>query len=384
MKVVLKKGKEKLVAMGHPWVFSGAVGSVEGKPDERGLCGVYSHNGGLLGTGYYNEKSAIRIRMLSKGSSFTAGDLRQRLSLAIERRCGLLTSDTDSCRVINSEGDFLPGLTVDRYGSGICLQIGTAGMEAWRAVIIDSLSEMLSPSFIYERSDTEARKREGLADSEGLIKGSLPDPLIIRENGVSFLVNLVCGQKTGFFFDQRDSRALVRRYSAGRIVCDCFSYSGGFAVNAAKGGALSVAAVDASANAGKWLSQNAGINGADINFTEADVFSFLRQPGGGFDLLILDPPKFARHAGEVDRAARGYKDINLAGFRKLTSGGLLFTFSCSNAVDPYLFRQIVFSAAADARRQAQLLHVLTAGPDHPVNIAHKEGEYLKGLVLRVF
>jgi len=384
MKILLKKGKEKLVRMGHPWVFSGAVDSIQGKADEKRLCAVHAFDGSLIGTGYYNEKSAICVRMLSKSAQFTDGDLRERLSAAIERREALLTGgDTDSCRLVNSEGDFLPGLTVERYGEGLCLQITTAGMEAWRGSIINILKELLSPAFIYERSDTEARKREGLNDSEGLISGSLSEPLIIKEKGLNFGVNLASGQKTGFFFDQRENRRLVRSYSEGRAVCDCFSYSGGFAISAALGGAKSVLAVDTSAKAGKWLAQNAGLNGVNVEFKEDDVFSYLRQPDSKFDLIVLDPPKFARHAGETDRAARGYKDINLAALKRLSAGGLLFTFSCSNAVDPYLFRQIVFSAAADSGRDIQLLHALTAGVDHPVNVAHKEGEYLKGLVLRV-
>jgi 23S rRNA (cytosine1962-C5)-methyltransferase len=417
MKIYLKPGKDKPPRSGNPWIFSGAVAKVSGSPDERNLCAVYDDKNEPLGVGYYNEKSAICVRMLknvfdpprrrsgkkvlSKISSsgglssdtppprtpltFTADDLYKRIERAAAQRnsAGILTDGTDSCRLVNSEGDFLPGLTVDRFGSGVCVQIGTAGMEVWRDVIIDAIGRVLSPSFIYERSDTESRKREGLSDSEGLISGSIPDPLIIYENGVKYYANLRSGQKTGFFFDQRESRALARRYSAGRDVCDCFSYSGGFALAAALGGAASVRAVDTSADAGRQLSENARLNGVNIEFTESDVFAYLRKPQPPADLLILDPPKFARHKGEVEKASRGYKDINLAAMKALNSGGLLFTFSCSGAVDPYLFRQIIFAAASDARRQIQVLHTLTAGPDHPVNIAHKEGEYLKGLVLRV-
>jgi 23S rRNA (cytosine1962-C5)-methyltransferase len=376
------------------------------------LCEVYAHGGGLLGVGYYNEKSSIRARMLTFADvNFTAGDLRCRIERAISYRnsilsfnntdsCSLVNSNeygrqdaapalkTDSCRLINSEGDFLPGLIVDRYGKGLCLQIGTAGMEAWRGEIIDILGSLLSPSFIYERSDTESRGREGLEGSEGLVYGdAVDDPLIITENGVKYRISLDAGQKTGFFLDQRGNRALVRRYGAGRHVCDCFSYSGGFAINAALGGAASVLAVDISADAGDRLSENAKLNGVSVDFTKADVFSYLREAGQSsrkIDLLVLDPPKFARHPGEVDKAARGYKDINLAAMRLLSPGGLLVTFSCSGAVDPYLFRQIVFSAAADSGRPAQVLRVLSAGEDHPVNIAHKEGDYLKGLALRLY
>ncbi|MDR2693267.1 MAG: class I SAM-dependent rRNA methyltransferase [Chitinispirillales bacterium] len=436
MNIRLKPGKDKPVRNGHPWIFSGAVARVDGEINlcDR-LCTVYNANGERLGIGYYNDKSTIRVRMLSvdtaddtavntavntdKGLSkrsggksvplsvstrpalpltFTANDLRNRVRQSIDtrKRNGALTEyanggNTDSCRLVNSEGDFLPGLIVDKYGPGLCIQIGTAGMECWRGAIIDALLDIVNPAFIYERSDTASREREGLSVSEGLIAGALPETLVITENGVRYRADLRDGQKTGFFFDQRENRALLRRYAAGRNVCDCFSYSGGFAINAALGGAASVVAVDSSEDAGACLSENARLNGVSgaVRFLKSDAFAFLRRlcPGGGddapIDLLILDPPKFARHHGDVDRAARGYKDINLAALRALAPGGLLFTFSCSGAVDPYLFRQIVFGAAADARRGVQILHVLTAGPDHPVSIAHLEGEYLKGLVLRV-
>jgi 23S rRNA (cytosine1962-C5)-methyltransferase len=406
MNVYLKSGRDKPVRTGNPWIFSGAIASVKGAVGGHNLCNIYNDKNEPLGVGYYNEKSSIRVRVLTvyqgaddagkagrggiagkKGEfpGFTADDLYRRIGQAVDQRqsCGVLTEGTDSCRLVNSEGDFLPGLTVDRFGPGVCLQIGTAGMETWRGAIVDALAKILSPAFIYERSDTESRKREGLAESEGLIAGSLPDPLTILENGVRYQVNLASGQKTGFFFDQRVNRALVRHYGAGRDVCDCFSYSGGFALNAALGGASSVRAVDSSADAGRCFSENARLNGVGAEFIEAEVFGFLRKPQPKTDLLILDPPKFARHPGEVERASRGYKDINLMGMKMLSPGGLLFTFSCSGAIDPYLFRQIIYAAASDAKRQIQLLHVLTAGPDHPVNVAHKEGEYLKGLVLRV-
>ncbi|MFP4680405.1 MAG: class I SAM-dependent rRNA methyltransferase [Chitinispirillaceae bacterium] len=385
LKVFLKKGKDKLVRMGNPWVFSGAVARTEGEYGRKRLCGVYDHRGESVGTGYFNSKSAIRVRMLTRKGDFTVHDLGSRIKEAVLRRAGLLSDHTDSCRLVNSEGDFLPGLVVDKYGEGLCIQIGTAGMECWRSDIVDTLVRELSPAFIYERSDTDSRRREGLEESGGVLKGQLPSPLIINEEGVKFLVDLASGQKTGFFFDQRMNRSLLRFYSSGKCACDCFSYSGGFAVNALKGGARKVQAVDVSKSAGEWVATNAGLNGFDrsVEFVCADVFRYLRESQESFSLLVLDPPKFARHPGEVDRAARGYKDINMVGLRRLEPGGVLFTFSCSSAVEPYLFRQILFSAAADAGRSVQLLHVLSAGPDHPVNIAHREGEYLKGLVLRV-
>ncbi len=385
MRAFLKKGKEKLVGMGNPWVFSGAIARVEGEVQSDRLCQVFGSTGKLLGTGYYNDASAICIRMLSRNAGFNADDLVRRINAAVGRRKALLSQQTDSCRLVNSEGDFLPGLIVDKFGGGLCIQVGTLGMEFWRGQIVDCLQNFLSPDFIFERSDTDSRKREGLEPSEGLLSGKLPSPLVIYEMGVKYRADLESGQKTGFFFDQRINRTVIRQYSPGADVCDCFSYSGGFSLNAALGGARSVKAVDISRNAGEWLNSNSRLNGVEscIEFTEADVFSYLRQEGQNFDLMVLDPPKFAKHPGEVERAARGYKDINMVGLKRLRPEGVLFTFSCSNAVDPYLFRQIVFSAAADAMRSVQVLHVLSAGPDHPVNIAHKEGEYLKGLVLRV-
>ena len=409
MNIRLKPGKDKPVRNGHPWIFSGAVAKVEGEIDPRDrLCAVYGAGGERLGIGYYNDKSTIRVRMLAVDTAvnatksapppltFTAKDLHNRIRQSIntrEKNSVLTTnagSSTDSCRLVNSEGDFLPGLIVDKYGPGLCIQIGTAGMECRRGAIVEALSDIVNPAFIYERSDTASREREGLPSSEGLIAGALPETLVITENGVKYKADLREGQKTGFFFDQRENRALLRRYVVGRNVCDCFSYSGGFAINAALGGATSVVAVDSSEEAGACLSENARLNDVSsvVKFLKSDAFAFLRQLHSGdddpsIDLLILDPPKFANHPAEVDRAARGYKEINLAGIRALSPGGLLFTFSCSGAVDPYLFRQIVFGAAADARRSIQILHILTAGPDHPINIAHLEGEYLKGLVLRV-
>jgi 23S rRNA (cytosine1962-C5)-methyltransferase len=243
-----------------------------------------------------------------------------------------------------------------------------------------------NPAFIYERSDTESRKREGLENSEGLVYGKLITPLIIKENGLKFSADIGTGQKTGFFFDQRVNRELLKQYAPGRVLCDCFSYSGAFSVNALSANVKSIDCVDISKNAIEYARKNVELNFPDaknVTTINADIFKYLRETKNEYDLIILDPPKFAKHPGEVERAARGYKDINLAAMNLIQSEGILFTFSCSNAIDVKLFRQIVFSAAADSGRSVQVLHVLSAGVDHPVNIAHKEGEYLKGLVLRI-
>jgi 23S rRNA (cytosine1962-C5)-methyltransferase len=390
IKVYLKKGRDKPVRNGHPWLFSGSILKVEGaSASSKGEpCVVFSDSGAALGHGYYNPKSSITVRMLTKGDiAFGSEELKLRLSRAITVRNGIRASATDSCRLVNAEGDFLPGLIVDAYANGLSVQITTAGMERLRSEIIATLADLVAPAFIFERSDTEAREREGLPVREGLIAGTLPEPLSVRENGLLFDVDIAGGQKTGFYFDQRENRLLARGYARDRKCLDCFSYSGGFTVNVLAGGAVAVTAVDASKNAVAWCRDTVARNGFEESRAEcvsADVFEYLRKMPNDYDLIILDPPKFAKHPGEVEKAARGYKDINLVAMKKIAAGGILFTFSCSNAVDPKLFRQIVFAAAADAGRNVQLLHVLSAGPDHPVNMSHPEGEYLKGLVLRVF
>jgi 23S rRNA (cytosine1962-C5)-methyltransferase len=385
--VYLKPGREKPVRMGHPWIFSGAVARVLGNGDPGELCAVVSAKGDSLGIGFYNVNSAIRVRMVGRaGEPFDDNALGHRIAAAVERRTAILDENTDSCRLVNSEGDRLPGLVVDRYASGLCLQILTSGMERLRPSIVSALEKTCSPAFMYERSDADARTREGLALQEGTVRGEPPANLTVSENGRRFSTNLSTGQKTGFFLDQRENRKLFAAFASGKRVCDCFCYSGGFSVYGLTDGALSSTMVDSSESAVAAAKDNCSLNGIATDRCEgvtADVFSFLRVCDKKFDCIVLDPPKFARHKGEVEAAARGYKDINLLAFKKIESGGIVFTFSCSNAVDPNLFRQIVFAAAADSGRFVQVLHVLSAGPDHPFNIAHREGEYLKGLVLRV-
>lgn len=386
IKIHLKRGKERSVSMGNPWIFSGAILKTEGNVEPGDICSVYSFKGDFLAFGYFNPFSSISVRVLSfKDKAFTVTDLDNRISTAIAYRDLLLDRSNDCCRLINSEGDFLPGLIVDRYGPGFVLQILTAGMERFRKEIIEALSRY-KPHFIFERSDTDSRSREGLQTSQGLLYGEMPEKVQLTELGLRFEVDIESGQKTGFFFDQRPNRKLLRRYACNRRICDCFSYSAAFSVNALAADANQIDAVDISRNATLWGQNNIRLNGFEqkrVRFITADVFKFLRETEEQYDLIVLDPPKFARHPGEVQRASRGYKDINLLAIKKIMAGGIIFTFSCSNAIDPNLFRQIIFAAAADARRPVQLLHVLGAGPDHPVNIAHREGEYLKGLVLRV-
>jgi 23S rRNA (cytosine1962-C5)-methyltransferase len=387
MVVHLQKGKDKPIRMGHPWVFSGAIARVEGDGAPGVLCTVVAAGGDQLGCGFYNTNSTIRVRMLTAGKEpFDAAVLSRRIADAVAQRRTILSESTDSCRLVNSEGDCLPGLIVDKYGSGVCVQILTAGMERFRLQICDTLKQCCTPAFIFERSDTDARSREGLRPQDGIVFGELPQRCIVLENGLLFHADLTAGQKTGFFLDQRENRKLFSTYAAGRTMCDCFCYSGGFSVYGLKHGAASSALVDTSKDALSIAEENCGLNGivsGNYAMVAADVFDFLRKTDRRYDCIVLDPPKFAKHKGEVDAAARGYKDINLLAIKNSMKNGIIFTFSCSNAVDPTLFRQIVFAAAADSTRPVQVLHVLGAGPDHPFTIAHREGEYLKGLVLRV-
>jgi Predicted SAM-dependent methyltransferases len=384
----LKKGRDKPVRAGNPWIFSGAIARVDGASAAGEACMVLSSSGETLGSGYYNPASTICVRMLSSGTTpFTINDLKKRINRAINLRRRLIDNvTTNAFRLINSEGDFLPGLIVDQYAEGLCIQVLTAGMEQFRDDVVPYLQSTLSPGYIYERSDTDARKREGLGPREGLLAGSMPGPLVVMENGLRFGIDLAGGQKTGFFLDQRINRQLAGAYAKSAAVCDCFAYSGGFTVHALASGAKFVHAVDISKSALCLAQSNVQLNAlacSKDHFIEADVFAYLRETLEFYDLIILDPPKFARHPGEVAKAARGYKDINLQAFKRAAPDAVIFTFSCSNAIDTKLFRQIVFSAAADSGRNVQVLQVLGAGPDHPVNIAHHEGDYLKGLALRV-
>jgi 23S rRNA (cytosine1962-C5)-methyltransferase len=382
--ITLKANREKPLLQRQPWIFSGAIKSVKDYRTKGELCTVHSASGTLLGTGYYNDSSSIAVRMLSFADQpFSRATLESRLAAACDRRRTILCQTTNTCRLVNSEGDFLPGLVVDRFDSVLVLQLLTAGMELFREVIIDWLQANCSPVCIIERSDVEARRLEGLELAEGVVWGTAPQRIEVVENGVRYEVQPQVGQKTGFFADQRENRHLIRRYAPGKSVCDCFCYSGGFALNAAASGAGEITAVDSSASAIELAKTNLALNGFSAQCVVADIFAWMRTQESNYDVMVLDPPKFAKQRRDVERAARGYKDINMVAMKRVAPEGILFTFSCSQAIDPYLFRQIIFAAATDSGRQAQLLHVLDQPPDHPVNIAHREGEYLKGLVLRI-
>ncbi len=386
-RIVLKAGREKPILQGHPWIYSGAIDKMENYTLPGQLADVFSSDGQFLARGYVNEYSQITCRILTREKEAIDREFfRERFQKAFHLRQQWISAYTNAYRLINSEGDFLPGLIVDVYRNGLVCQFLTAGMERQKEVILQLLIEMFEPEFIFERSDTGPRQEEGLQQVKRLLYGKLPKELIITEYGVHFKVDILQGQKTGFYLDQRENRLLVREFSQGKKVLDCFSYSGGFSLFAAKGGAASITAVDSSLRAIELLQENFELNEfprLPKRFERADVFDFLREDTEEYDLIVLDPPSFARSQKAVKKAARGYKDINMLAFRRLRPGGFLFTFSCSHFIDPKLFQQIVFAAAADVGRPVQILRRLGHGIDHPISIYHPEGEYLKGLLIHV-
>ncbi|MBN1548957.1 MAG: class I SAM-dependent rRNA methyltransferase [Syntrophaceae bacterium] len=387
--IYLKSGRDFSLDKGHPWVFSGAVGKVEGNPQPGDIVRAVSADGKPLGLGFYNPKTDIAFRLLTPESTLVIdkGFWKKRLQAAIALRNRVIPPETNACRLVNAEGDLLPGLIVDRYGDGLVLTIGTAGMEKVQLVVLEILKQYLSPTWIYERSEGKSRKIEGLEDRIGMVYGPvLSDTITVQENGLLFFVDPVSGQKTGFFLDQRVNRERVRTLSMGVTVLNCFCYTGAFSVYAAAGGAQQVVSVDISESAVNMARHNLEQNGFSPEAhpaLKADVFNYLRDTQDSFGLIILDPPAFAKSKKELPRATRGYKEINLQAVRRLKEGGLLATFSCSNHIDADLFQKIVQGAVSDAGKTAQLLQVLGPGPDHPVNLAHPEGHYLKGLLLRI-
>ena len=391
-KVTLKKGRDKAARNRHPWIFSGAIARVDGEPADGDVVDVLDAQGTCLGQGYINRHSQITVRMLAFAGdeALDASFWRRRLEQSIARRRSLLQDDaTTACRLVYAESDLLPGLVVDRYGDYLVLQALTLGIERNKAEIVGILAQLVHPAGIYERSDVDVRAKEGLAPSAGLLWGREPPrPVRIRENGHSFQVDIQGGQKTGFYLDQRSNRARLASYAHGRTVLNAFAYTGGFAVYAACAGAGSVTNVDSSAEALALARVNVSANcseARDDEYVLGDVFNVLRQyraKGRFFDLIVLDPPKFASSQVQVQAACRGYKDINWLALQLLPPGGTLFTMSCSGLVSPDLFQKVVFGASVDARRQVQVLERLSQSPDHPLLLSFPEGEYLKGLVCR--
>lgn len=387
MDLHLKPGKDRPVRVGHPWIFSGALREVDHGIEPGTLVRVCSADGDVIGRGYLNPRCSIAVRMLVRsdepiGAEFFA----RRVSSALALRREMVGADTDAYRVINGEGDWLPGFVVDRYGDMCVLQCLTAGAERLKPLLLQALVEALSPTSIYERSEGSVREAEGLPPFAGTLHGTCPSSVTVRQNGLLFRVDPVGGQKTGLFLDQRVNRLRARELARGRRVLDAFCYTGGFAVHAGAAGAEYVVAVDSSAAAVESARENWRLNGLGeaSRFVRSDVNRFLRETDDRFGLLVLDPPALVKHRRDLARGARAYKDLQLWALRRAEPDALLMTFSCSAHVDAELFRKIVLGAAADAGREVQLLERLGAGPDHPTSLAHPEGEYLSGLLLRVF
>jgi 23S rRNA (cytosine1962-C5)-methyltransferase len=386
--ITLKKGREAALLRGHPWVFSGAIGAIKGGPTEGDIVLAKDWAGKQLALGFFNPRTDIAFRVLTSNCNLavSADFWQDRLKSAGKLRQRIINEQTDAYRLVNAEGDGFPGLIADVYGSTLVVSITTAGMEKQKSHILDALVSSLKPARIYEQSQGRSRTLEGLEERKGFIYGDNQSaPVQIRENGFTFGVDFIGGQKTGFFLDQRINREKLGAMSRNANILNCFSYTGAFSVYCAAGGAKRVFSLDTSDAACVAAAQNLRLNGFSPDthpVIDADVFDYLRNMQENFDLIILDPPAFAKTKRDVARATRGYKEINLQAIRHLAPGGILATFSCSNFMEEDLFYKIVQGAARDAGAGMQLLSRLEAGPDHPLGMGHPEGRYLKGLLIR--
>jgi 23S rRNA (cytosine1962-C5)-methyltransferase len=400
--VWIQRGKERMFEKRHPWLFSGALSSRNDSfPADGDIITLRGESGAFLAKGYWNHHSQIRVHVLTWDEEELVDEAfwRRRIQAAIARRDAENTQYSSGApnayRLINAENDGLPGLVVDRYADWLVLQALTLGIDKRKQMITEILMQLLFPAGIYERSDADIRSKEGLRASVGVLTGQEPPPLVeIVENGCKFLVDVYNGHKTGFYLDQRDNRAWLGNWlkthpQADRQILNCFSYTGGFSVYAQTVGAAHAISVDASADALTLAKRNVTLNGLtvrDEDYIEADVFTYLRECRAAnrqFDVIVLDPPKFAQSQAKLEGALRGYKDINWLAFQLIKSGGLLLTFSCSGLVDADLFQKVVFGALVDSGRDGQIIARLTAGADHPVGLTFPEGLYLKGLACRV-
>lgn len=375
-RLTLKAGKERVIANRHPWIFAGAIANESG-PANAAIADLVDGRGTRLASGLYSPHSQIRMRALTFGEAgLTEATLRDRMRRAVRARTA------PAARLINADGDDLSGLVVDRYDDVLVVEIANAGLERLKPLIAGTLRELLSPRLIFFKNDLPVRKTEQLPLEPDAIGDGAP-ATTFEENGLRFEVDPASGQKTGFFLDQRDNRALARAQARGRRVLNLFAYTGAFGVYAAAGGAASVRNVDISAPAIDQAKRNHERNGLAAAFDVEDAFQFVRRTADRFDFVICDPPAFAKSRGDIDRAARGYKDVNLFAMKLIDPGGLMMTFSCSGHMSIDLFQKVIFAAALDAGRRISIVRRLTAAPDHPVSLYCPEGEYLKGFLLEI-
>lgn len=388
LRVFLKKGRERPVLQGHPWIFSGAIERAEGDSEASTVVDVLDSEGRWLARGLHNPRSQIRVRLLTwTQEPLDQSFFTRRIAHAAALRARYLSPVTNAYRLVNGEGDFLPGLVVDRYAGFLICQFLTAGMDSLKGIVVESLSKVFPAETIYERSEGSVREEEGLSPAVGVVQGEEPPARIeIEENGAKFLVDVKAGQKTGFFLDQREHRLLLSSLARDKVILNCFAYTGGFTLLALKGGAREVVSVESSRPALELAEQSLHLNGLsspEARWVKADAFSYLKVCRAEFDIVVLDPPSLAPRRADVEAAAGGYKFLNLHALRILKPAGLLLTFCCSQHVTSDLFQKIVFGAAVDARRKVQVIKRLGHAIDHPVSLHHPEGEYLKGLLLRV-
>ena len=392
-RLVLAKGREKSLLRRHPWVFSRAVARMEGKANLGETVDIVDHQGKWLARGAFSPASQIRARVWSfdKSESIDIDFFTRRLQKALTWRDWLAKKDgLDSYRLIAGESDGLPGVTIDRFGNFLVLQLLSAGAEYQRAALISALQIVFPDCAIYDRSDVAVRKKEGMALTQGPVTGELPPALLpIEEHGMKLLVDIQHGHKTGYYLDQRDSRLATRRYVENQRVLNCFSYTGGFAVSALMGGCRQVVSVDTSQEALDIARQNVELNKLDLSkaeFVRDDVFKLLRayrDRGEKFDVIVMDPPKFVENKSQLMGACRGYKDINMLAIQLLNPGGVLLTFSCSGLMTTDLFQKIIADAAIDAGRDVQFIEQFRQAADHPVIATYPEGLYLKGFACRI-
>ncbi|MBN2159925.1 MAG: class I SAM-dependent rRNA methyltransferase [Spirochaetes bacterium] len=386
-KIYLADKKEKAVLRRHPWVFSGAIARKDPDIEDGEIVSLRDSHGSHLGYGYYNGRTRIAARILSFGEEEITPDyLRKLIASSAGKRTGNPRLETtDSYRLIFSEGDLLPGLIVDNYGGRLVLQCLTLGMDRLKQTIVELLIDIIRPASIYERSEHEGRSLEGLGPVSGELYGATPEELIMNEDGMRFRVDPRAGQKTGFYLDQRDNRALVRKLARGRTVANLFCYTGGFSVPAALGGARSVLSVDASGDAIEMARKNMELNGSNAaaEYWKSDIFQYLRDEPLACDFIILDPPALAKNRASVENACRGYKDLHLQVASKCPPGSLVLTCSCSRFIGMDLFQKVVFAAFADAGRNASIIGRYGQPADHPTSIFCPETEYLKTMLLMV-